>query len=173
MTRERKLPQFAGPSTTFAIDNPVPADLTGSDKPLKNCKLFSKVSRGRFSVMPREERRAAINTVEQIDEELYYFLLLEIAYRPRDHEVLPTLVSKAKRFLQEYDTSFLTYKQRYTMIINAVTAAMDVPKEEIHGRQHCKNPVEAKERLKHNEFVTEGITGSTFWGKCARISGKR
>lgn len=105
------------------------------------------------------DRRAMRNRVEDVDEELLAYLQLEAALLVRTPALMLTLKNKAARFLDKYDTTMITYKRRYTLVMSAVTKAMDITPEEIALRQYLKNDAQAEERMKQDKLLTKGDPG--------------
>lgn len=112
----------------------------------------------------RDAKRAAQVDVAKVDEELLYYLRGEATFRERNWELMQVLHAKAKKFLERYDTTTITYKERYHMCIKAASAAFDIPEEEQAVRQHLKNPVQEELRQKNHKLVKEAFVGHSGWG---------
>lgn len=95
----------------------------------------------------------------ETDQDLIYELKMESAFMPRDTTLLLSLKYKARRYLDMYDLTLFTMKERYEIIMRAVGAAMLIDEEEEKVRnlldsyheKHCLRPA-------HNAFLKEGRT---------------
>jgi len=125
------------------------------EKPIK--VLEQRVSEA--VLPPRSARRSARRAVANLDEELYYHLLRFSTFRDRTVSLMQTLLAKAYKFLDDHDTTAITYKDRWTAAIAATTRAMDVTPQEVCARNHFKNTEQADQRAKNHKLITTGFVG--------------
>lgn len=108
----------------------------------------------------RAERKQAI----LIEDNLYWFLVMEFAFVPRTADLLRQMKAKTKQFYAQHDMTALSLRQQYQLMVSTITRVMDVPQAEQLLRQQLKNPVENEEREKHQRLVKEGTAGRSFMG---------
>jgi hypothetical protein len=116
---------------------------------------------------PRVERRKARKLVYNCDNELIYHLKVEALNQDRNTALIGVLTGKAKRFLDKFDTSDLTWERRYSIIVAAVKVAMMIDPEEESLRQSLKSDDQQEAIAKQHEFLkagTVGHKGPRFWG---------
>lgn len=101
--------------------------------------------------------------LENVDVELVYFLKVEALLKPRTAVLMAQLTGKAKRFLERYDCSDMSYERRYTLILEAVKCAMIISNDEDGVRQCLKNETQGELRDKNAAFVKEGKVGHSGW----------
>lgn len=153
-TRERPLPQFAGPSTVMTRN--MGGTKTDYSRPVKHNRPVDVTVEPR---PPRSERRAKQHLVEDVDGELAEYLMLEAALRPRNASLLIQLKGKAMRFLEKYDCSDISYGRRRRMVLAAVKLAMLIDAAEDGVRQCLKEEEQDELRQKHDKFLNKGVVG--------------
>jgi len=109
--------------------------------------------------MERQSKRASRKTIEHLDAELGYFLKLEAFLKPRSPATMQALTGKAKRFLEKYDCSAMSYRDRYERVAAAVKFAMTIDETEDGVRQCLKSTDQDELRSKNSEFVIKGKVG--------------
>jgi hypothetical protein len=113
--------------------------------------------------------------VENVDAELVYFLKVESLLKPRNAVLMTVLVGKAKRFLEKFDCSDMSYERRYQLIGAAVKTAMLIDNLEDGIRQCLKNEDQDELRAKNAAFVKSGVVGHTglhlpFFGRDSKLA---
>lgn len=141
-------------------------------KPIFTTSTFHpEYTKKKHVYLPCSRRKLLWST--ETDEDLVYELKIEAAFVPRDQSLLLLLKQKAKKFMDKFDCSLITMKQRYEIIVNAVCASFLISKEEEKVRKILDAPHE-KNRLRpaHNAFLKDGKTGVTSSTSLAHIPGK-
>jgi hypothetical protein len=123
----------------------------------------------------KSDRRRQQRRVENVDAELVYFLKVEALLKPRNAVLMTVLVGKAKRFLEKFDCSDMSYERRYQLIGAAVKTAMLIDNLEDGIRQCLKNEDQDELRAKNAAFVKSGVVGHTglhlpFFGRDSKLA---
>jgi len=109
--------------------------------------------------VPRSERRLNKKHIENLDEELGFYLKVEALLKARTPACMQQLTGKAKRFLEKYDCSALSWQSRYEIIVGAVKFAMCIDHHEDGIRQAMKAGDQDELRQKSADFVIKGKVG--------------
>lgn len=133
-----------------AADKPVYVVDTNKQGPAKKVPLGER----------RRQRRAFVD----VDDNLYWYLVLEFALVPRTSDILRQMKAKAKQFLNLHDLNDISLKDQYTMVIGTISRAMLVPEQEMKLRQELKSDAAIEEMGKHAKLVKKGMIGRAFGG---------
>ncbi|APG76421.1 hypothetical protein 2 [Sanxia water strider virus 14] len=120
--------------------------------------------RGPARKVPLGERRRQRKAFVDVDDNLYWYLVLEFALVPRTSDILRQMKAKAKQFLNLHDLNDISLKDQYTMVIGTISRAMLVPEQEMKLRQELKSDAAIEEMGKHAKLVKRGMIGRAFGG---------
>jgi len=134
-----------------------------ADKPVFNpvVKRKGKEEQGidRYKRPGYFERRKLRAQPLPASDELVFKLKLEAAFRPRTPELFLQLKNKAVRYLEQFDTTQLTQRALYNLVVNAVGEAMTIGQEEANVRQALKNSEQLRETHKQSAMLKTGALG--------------
>jgi hypothetical protein len=164
---------------SIPVTNSVSTDQTKAEGPWKNPKadkpvkvVAGKLGRPVIRMNLRGAVKQFLSGEMRVDDELYWELQLKAAFQARTQAMFDTLRIAALRYLDQFDCTELTAKDRYELVVNAVTAAMDNTPEEIRARQLLKEPAATRERQMQAAMVTTGALGTTGLGGFLGIGAK-
>lgn len=94
-----------------------------------------------------------------IDQQLYWRLRTEALYSPRTPELQVSLLAKARRMLQEYDTTGIPDEVKYHLLAGVISSVMLLDDESVSIRRRLKGSKQQRLREKHLDFTRKGVIG--------------
>lgn len=104
-----------------------------------------------------------------VDTELYGYLIYTFMFQARTPEVMSQMASKAKQFLAGFDLTDHSWEDLHKVSVQAITAAMNVPNEEVKLSDALANPAAAKERIRHADIVRKGESAKVEQSALAKL----
>lgn len=164
----KRFPRTAGTSRLATLDfndGREPAEDDLSTLPVKGMEEYverapvGRPSHGLFGwrkVRGIEELKRRQQCKLDVDKELYGYLIYTFMLQARTPEVMSQMASKTKQFLAGFDLTDYSWEHLHKVSVRAITAAMNVPSDEVDICDQLANLTAGKERKRHADVVREG-----------------